>query len=81
MNFAEQIINDIIKKQSKIVNDVLEMDTRDNANPPIKGAITKAKWKWRGLSLVSKRTEKGIEKWIEQRGKRISRVVLMETKL
>lgn len=40
-NFPENIINDIIKKQSKIVNDVLEMDTRNNANPPIKGSITR----------------------------------------
>ena len=77
-SFAENIINDIIKKQSKIVNDVIEKDTRQNSNPPIKGAITKGKCKWRGLSLISKRTDNGIEKWIEQRGKRISRVVLMQ---
>jgi hypothetical protein len=77
-SFAENIINDIIRKQSKIINDVLEKDTRENSLPPIKGAITKGKLKWRGLSLIQKRTDRGIEKWIEQRGKRISRVVLMQ---
>ena len=53
-----------IKRQETIIDRCL----REFAKPPIKGKVTAGKLKWRGIIMV----QQGNEKWLEQRGKRIS---------
>ena len=58
-------------------HDILEDTIRKYAQPPIKGEITAGKLKWRGIKLVTKgRAEyEKMERWVEQRGKRIGPVI------
>lgn len=66
---VETSYNDYIKKR----DDILESCLRMYATPPIKGAITKGKLKWRGIIMYIKNN--GLdphETWIEQRGVQIS---------
>ncbi len=74
MNYlTTQIIDQVAKQQ----NDLLEYSVRNFAVPPVKGEITKGKIQWRGISLIQNgAAEYGkIEKWLEQRGKRISPII------
>jgi hypothetical protein len=57
-------------------NTVLEKALRESAVPPIEGPITKGKLKRRGIVMVTT-NEGGIpRKWLEQRGKIISPVIV-----
>lgn len=47
---------------------VFEEALRINANPPVKGVMTKGKLKWRGISI----SQQGAERWLCQRGQQIS---------
>lgn len=46
--------------------------TLNNATPPIKGELTAGKIKWRGICVV---TNEDNDHWVEQRGKRISKII------
>ena len=66
-----QILNDYLKKE----NEIFEKAIRENANPPLKGAITPGKLKWRGISIAFN-TGTG-ERWVMQRMVQISQKVKM----
>lgn len=57
---------------------IFESALRNTAAPPIKGEITRGKIRWRGIRLVIKNTGCKCERWIEQRGKRISKIITTE---
>ena len=60
--------------------ELLVEEIKNNSIPPIKGDITYGKIKWRGLTSNRKATDKfgTYECWYEQRGKRITSIVLIE---
>lgn len=60
--------------------ELLVEEIKNNSIPPIKGDITYGKIKWRGLTAHRKATNKfgTYECWYEQRGKRITSIVLIE---
>lgn len=60
--------------------ELLVEEIKNNSIPPIKGDITYGKIKWRGLTANRKATDKfgTYEYWYEQRGKRITSIVLIE---
>jgi len=72
----------LLDQQTNDINEVLEKSLRNNATPLIKGKLTKGKLKWRGIKLITNGTAEfgNIERWIEQRGKRISPVIIIEMK-
>lgn len=77
-DFISEIQNQIISH----VYDLLEEDAKNNSHPKIYGELTLGKLNWRGIKMIKKhclnmRCEKT---WLEQRGKRISRIVTMVTK-
>lgn len=73
INFREYLLSEI---------DLMIEDTlRNNVSPPIKGEITKGKIKWRGLKLVQHNDYPRIEIWVEQRGKKVSRPLIVEFKV
>jgi hypothetical protein len=67
----------ILSNVSKEINNTLEKIIRENANPPIKGEITKGKLRWRGIKLCVKTTIGRDERWIEQRGVIIGQPVVI----
>ena len=75
------IVYHIVKGHSQIQNDILEKAVRENSIPPIKGELTKGKVSWRGLRMIHSRTDPdgSYLTWIEQRGKRITPIVVNET--
>lgn len=79
----QEIIKGMINKITKEQNDIFEYAVRNMAVPTIKGEITKGKIRWRGIRLIQNgAAEYGrIEKWIEQRGKRISPIVTLNFKM
>jgi len=56
------------KKESEIFEKAL----RENAEPKIKGDITKGKIRWRGIKIIHQNEFLKSTKWLEQRGKQIS---------
>ena len=58
---------------------IFEYALRNVAEPPVKGKITRGKIRWRGIRLVVKDQFGKHERWLEQRGKRISPVIVIET--
>ena len=58
---------------------IFEYALRNVAEPPVKGKITRGKIRWRGIRLVVKDSFGKHERWLEQRGKRISPVIVIET--
>jgi len=68
------IIKSILNTTDKIIEDTL----RKEAQPPIKGKITKGKIKWRGIKKVEKRNEFHHEEWLEQRGRQIGPKIVFE---
>lgn len=57
---------------------IFDFALRNNAVPPIKGEITKGKLRWRGIRMVNKFNFTFAERWLEQRGNRISTVIRIE---
>lgn len=66
-------MTDMIGEISRQLDLILCNSVRENAVPPIKGVITHGKLKYRGIKLVEIPSKN--QKWIEQRGKRISPVI------
>ena len=84
----EEINRDILKEttfQHRIVTErtarTLEWYCKNFSDPPIKGEITKGKIKWRGLKLCSRAESNYTKHWIEQRGKIISPIIRIITKI
>lgn len=77
---TSDIVYPIVKGHSQIQNDILEKAVRENSTPSIKGELTKGKIRWRGLRMIHRRTDSdgSYETWIEQRGKRITPIVVNE---
>ena len=72
--FYEEITSKIINRVLSEQEAIFEHSLRNNAEPPIKGEITRGKIKWRGIILI----EKGNSRWLSQRGKRISPIIELE---
>lgn len=72
-SFNQQIAN----KQ----NEIFEYALRNYAEPPIKGEITKGKIKWRGISIIHDNSNVSYKTWLEQRGKRISQMIEIYSKI
>ena len=73
------LMTDMIIKISSQIDLILCNSVRENAVPPIKGIITYGKLKYRGIKLVEQPSTN--QKWIEQRGKRISPVIQINATL
>jgi len=56
----------------KLQNEILIKALRNNAKPPIKGEITKAKLKYRGITFVLRPDG---SRFLAQRGERISDII------
>lgn len=67
---TQDIISNLFREMQK--------DLRSNAVPPIKGELTKGKIRWRGIVMCHSNTLNRIERWLEQRGKKISRVFTID---
>jgi len=74
----EKTIEKLIKSFDSEREEFLEYVLRNLAVPIIKGDITKGKLKWRGIRLVNQKTLISNRFWVEQRGKRISSIIVNE---
>jgi hypothetical protein len=72
-----QIVNDVVKQMSKTLDDELKDIVLTYAIPPIKGEITAGKIKWRGIRLCNQNTFEYTKTWVEQRGVRIGREIII----
>lgn len=72
---TDQFINKIKVEQERI----FEFALRNNADPKIKGEITKGKLRFRGIRLVIKNNYFVTDRWLEQRGKIISPIIKINT--
>jgi hypothetical protein len=70
------LISRVIYEQQKNEEEILIFDLLIFAEPPIKGEITKGKVRWRGIKLVQHNNGIKYIKWLEQRGKQISRKIV-----
>jgi hypothetical protein len=72
--YKSDFILDIQKKEEEIFTSAL----RKNSVPPINGKITKGKIKWRGIRIVQYNEGFKRKKWLEQRGKQISSIIIFD---
>lgn len=79
MTSLNATVKSVLEEQLKKEDEIFEVSLRTNATPPIKGTITKGKLKWRGISLIHQQTVAGFEKWVSQRGVRISPKIVFNT--
>lgn len=73
----DNIIDNAIKSIVKDIDEKMEYCVRNFATPPIKGKLTKGKLKWRGIKLII--SNNGAQRWIEQRGMKISPIIEIGT--
>jgi hypothetical protein len=71
---SQRLIKEHLQRQEVFLENVL----RNNAEPKVKGEITRGKVKWRGIMIIEQKTPNGWNMWVEQRGKRISEIVTHE---
>ena len=62
-------------------NEIFEKSLRENAEPKVKGEITKGKIKWRGIRIIQQNKFLKSAKWLEQRGKQISPKITFEASI
>ena len=68
LNIENKTVLTVLEKLEKSQEMIFESALRTLAKPPIKGAITKGKIKWRGIRII----KQFPYVWLDQRGKRIS---------
>lgn len=73
-----EIQRDIITKMVNEADQIFEKALREKAVPPVKGKITRGKIIWRGIRAVEMRNLGTYKKWLEQRGSRISPIIVFE---
>ena len=78
MNELHDITNKVTQDLISKLFREMEKDMREHAIPPIKGELTKGKIQWRGLVLCSSNSPDKMVRWIEQRGKIISRFYVID---
>ena len=78
MELIEKLTRELVtyyrEKEEELFVDAL----RTNAEPPIKGEITKGKITWRGIKLIRQEVGFDTHSWLEQRGKRISKKFIIK---
>jgi hypothetical protein len=70
-NIGKMIAN-CMNKETEIIENALRIYSK----PPIKGAITMGKIRWRGIRIIRQQIGGNYRYWIEQRGIRISPIWL-----
>jgi len=73
-NKIDKIADIITKNEEEIFINSLRL----NAEPPVKGEITKGKLKWRGIKICEKNDIFKYSIWLEQRGKQISEKIIID---
>jgi len=76
-DITKSLIDRMVKDKEKLFEEAL----RKYATPPIKGDITPGKIKWRGIRQCIKQDLFKQECWLEQRGKRISEIFVIDATL
>lgn len=77
----KQIICDVSTKMAKAIDDEMIKILRTYAVPPIKGEITAGKVKWRGIKMCNQNTFEYSKTWLEQRGVKIGKEIVINYKL
>jgi hypothetical protein len=78
ISLQETIMNQYITEVTKNIDDTIEHSLRTFAVPPIKGEITKAKIKWRGIRICKQTDGLKFITWVEQRGLPISPKIVID---
>ena len=74
----DNVVNRLIKEQQKGEEIIFTHALRTNAKPPVKGAITRGKLRWRGIKMIQHNEIFKYTKWLEQRGEQISPRIIFE---
>lgn len=77
MEPLSKITGEFLSQIQKDQERIFEYALRNVAIPPIKGEITKSKIRWRGIRIINKNNFGQSETWLEQRGIRISEIIII----